>query len=394
MFRTKLAFVSSRPGLSETGGEWNLIHSRNIALVRLGCQVLMLCGLPEGTRVGGHLAGAEYPIRVITCNRHRWPAALVWDCLPVLDEFRPDVVVLSGAECTPGLLREVVKRYHTVLDIHGSLIEPWDYGGFRGRLFSFPRQLLRARRWHSRAAAALVVTEGLAEEYKRIASVHETFVVPCACLCRPTWDCVLQARSKWRDVLGIGCNELLLVHSGGLGLYQHPTPMLALLRSLLQDGVPARLLLATRKVDLASTLLAGQAKSVRDRVIVQNFETDSYPAVLAAGDVGLLLRDDNATNRAAFPNKTDEFWSAGVPVLTTDGLKAVARLVKRYPASGHVLDTSTGNVSKEGMKWFLELLGSSESARETRFNAILRVRQQISFLNTLEPFMDYLDTLS
>ena len=51
---------------------------------------------------------------------------------------------------------------------------------------------------------------------------------------------------------------------------------------------------------------------------------------LASGDYGLLLREDNATNRTAAPTKFAEYCAAGVPVVTTPYVGDVTRLVDAH----------------------------------------------------------------
>ncbi|WP_148205593.1 glycosyltransferase family 4 protein [Symbiobacterium thermophilum] len=48
---------------------------------------------------------------------------------------------------------------------------------------------------------------------------------------------------------------------------------------------------------------------------------------LHACDVGFVLREDNWTNRVAFPNKFAEYCAAGLLIVTSPGLRAAADVV-------------------------------------------------------------------
>jgi hypothetical protein len=106
----------------------------------------------------------------------------------------------------------------------------------------------------------------------------------------------------------------------------------------------------------------------------------------------LLLRDDIPTNRAAFPNKVDEYWSAGLPVVTTAGLQAVANIVETRPEAGIVVSHPKYTLSAEQVAWFKDLSSAAVGDRYRRFRQLQYVRRQISFEGTLRPFVSWLRT--
>jgi glycosyltransferase involved in cell wall biosynthesis len=53
------------------------------------------------------------------------------------------------------------------------------------------------------------------------------------------------------------------------------------------------------------------------------------PEYLAAGDLGLLLRDPHPVNRVASPVKFAEYLAAGLPVLVSPGVGDAAAIVER-----------------------------------------------------------------
>ena len=379
-----------RSGLSETGGEWALIHSRNLALVNLGCEISMWCGgLPEVNGATDHLGTAGYP--TVVRNSSQATARLFGQALGA-EALRTnsDAIVVSGDRLLPGVLRRTRGKIPVVVDVHGSIREGWEYGGSVRRFVTYPTKAVITRIWYRNVDAALVVTSELGGEVRRMAPKLNAFVVPCSSLYRPSWGGLLEDRKRWRFILGIADEDLVLVHSGGLGMYQHPDAMFRALVQVLDAGIPARLLLATRKVALARQCLASQPEFVQRRTFVDDFPTGLHKQVLAAADAGLLLREPNRTNRAAFPNKVDEYWSSGLPVVTTPALRSVADLIGTTPPLGLVLRGQGGRFGERDIGSLRDILAGGVRGREQRFHAIAAARERISFEITLQPFLDYL----
>jgi len=399
----RVVVVSFNPFLRmNAGGVWNLVHSRNLALVRSGCDVVMLCGFALAGQSPVHLtSNTAYPIEVFTtpvANRVLVQPHLVAvrqlapDIVRRVKELSPDMVVFVGDHGLPSVLRGLPPNTAAVIDIQGSLRESLDAPrNSAARLASYMYHVSLARRWYPRLKAALVVTDHLGNECKRYAPKLPTFTVPCACLYRPPWEQVCGDRQEWRQSLGMAAAELLLVHSGTLEFYADPRPMAELLGALMSRGLIARLLLATYSLERASAFAASLPTPLRDRVIFRNFPNGEHLSVLAAADVGLLLRDDLATNWAAFPNKADEYWSVGVPVVTTPGLRAIAALVREKAEMGIVIPYSPPVIDSNTLAWFKDRCGESEESRSRRFESLKIGRQSIAFETTLAPFLDYFD---
>jgi len=197
-------------------------------------------------------------------------------------------------------------------------------------------------------------------------------------------------RQRWRGRLGIADQDFVLVHSGGLGLYQHPHAMIGALDQLLKNRISAKLLLATRKIEMAREYMAQQPELVQRRTLVQKFPAGLHRHILAVGDAGLVLREPNATNKVAFPNKVDEYWAVGLPTITTPALRAVANLIEGNPVLGIVARGPKGQLTTDGLEAITEIQNGGAEGRESRFHAIRAARLQISFEVTLQPFLAYL----
>jgi hypothetical protein len=279
-----------------------------------------------------------------------------------------------------------------VLDVHGSVREPFDrFPDAPFAMLSYLKHRMLRKRWLPFYHAALVVTDYLARECRKMCPDLTTFTVPCASLHSPTWTGVIEHRKQWRSALGLRDEELVLVHCGGLRFHQRPEPMIALTEMLLRCGIPARLLIATHDRLAAEGAVRSAPGGVRDRILIRSVPNGQHLEALAAGDLGLLLREDIPTNRAAFPNKADEYWAAGLPVVTSPGLQAVADIVRDEPQAGVIVDYPGNSAAPASQTlWFRQLSQAGLSQRNARFSCLQNVRKRLAFHETLSPFVAWL----
>lgn len=389
--------VAFRLGLKDKAGEWNLIHSRNLALQHMGIKVHLLAGFPEGTPIPGHFHCAGYPVEVFTTPVAKLlkPLALRITAVKTASqmaaravELRPEIVIVTGNIVLPPVVKRLGGKIPLVADVHGTIMERVDYPSPHLRsLVGYLHDTYVMKRYFPRVDGFLVVTDGLSAECADCAPGVPAFVVPCASSYWPTWETVSANRGDWRRKLRVSPDTILLAHAGGLGSYQNPEPLLNTLEAILDSGRGARLLVATRQTHLLDRALAGRNAVVNHSVIARYFEEAEYRQVLAAADIGLVIREQNATNASAFPNKVDEFWSVGVPVLTTPGLPAVARLVRSVPSSGILVGAASGEIGADEIQSITSAVDINEAQRRQRFQEILGVRQKIAFPTTLANFL-------
>jgi glycosyltransferase involved in cell wall biosynthesis len=395
----RVAVISSNQYLNTPGGGvWNLVHSRNVALGELGIEVLMVCGFAEGPNEFSHLYNNSYKTEVLRC---KVPKILktVSHCIAGIAlaqklakramAFNPDAIIVLGDHSIPGVVRAVGRKVPIILDWQGSVKEGLDC--FRGN----PRALMRywkavrfLRKWLPKIQGVMVVTDYLGDECRQFAPDIHTFTVPCASVYKPQWQDVIRDRAKWREYLGVK-DEFVLAHSGSLEFYTKAEDMIQLIGLLLDAGFPAKLLWATPSIKEGQEYRRRMPDRIAKNIIVRNFARGEHLNALAAADVGLLLRDGISTNYAAFPNKVDEYWAVGLPVIVTEGLQAVAKIVKNNPCAG----ISINNQLSAGIMKILEWLPKAElfdtQKRMVRFSSLLKVRQSIGFRETLTAFREY-----
>ncbi len=134
------------------------------------------------------------------------------------------------------------------------------------------------------------------------------------------------ARAATRARLGLG-ERFVVCYAGSLVAYQLPEHVLrvgAIARRVRPD---AHLLLVTPEVERGRAL-ARAAGLAPDAVTVLGATHDDMPALLAAADLGVLLRRRDPVNAVASPTKLAEYLACGLPVLVSEGVGDSSDLVR------------------------------------------------------------------
>lgn len=132
------------------------------------------------------------------------------------------------------------------------------------------------------------------------------------------------ARTKW----GYGPADVVLVYAGSLAGWQSLAALNTLLAPLLEQQPAVKLLFLSRPdpvIEALATRFSGR---------VQRIWTgpEEVPALLAACDHGLLLREASITNRVASPVKFAEYLHAGLPLLISPQIGDCSALVQQEQA--------------------------------------------------------------
>ncbi len=74
------------------------------------------------------------------------------------------------------------------------------------------------------------------------------------------------------------------------------------------------------------------------------------PEMLAAGDIGLLIREANIVNEYACPTKFAEYLAAGLHVVATPAVRDMADLLRKEPVGTLIDDLGNTAVIKDALK--------------------------------------------
>lgn len=213
-------------------------------------------------------------------------------------------------------LANPLTRQSFVYDVRGALNDETSAVGTSG----LKRRIYAAlEAWGIRSAAHVSAVSGpLADAVSVAHSIDQVAVVPC---------CIDFASASVSEVdvpgrraeLGYGPREIILVYSGGLSHYQQVPAMLTLWRRL-RNEPDVRFLLLTNDDPHSFPTVVGNLADFGERLRHLALPQTSVPAVLAAADIGFMLRDARELNRVSSPVKFPEYLAAGLAVVASPGV--------------------------------------------------------------------------
>jgi glycosyltransferase involved in cell wall biosynthesis len=139
-------------------------------------------------------------------------------------------------------------------------------------------------------------------------------VIPC-CVDTEIFKYVTKQRNIIRDELGIG-GRFTVLYSGSLNEWQLPEQMISIFKSIREKIDDSIFLIITTSAGQAEELLYWSGLD-RDSYRIISVPFTKISKYLMAGDIGLLIRENNEVNEVAFPIKLFEYIRCGVPVLTS-----------------------------------------------------------------------------
>jgi len=231
----------------------------------------------------------------------------------------------------PAALR---RRSRLLLDYRGILSEEYVLQGKIAARGWVHRLLRGLERWALRRAdAVLCVSEKLRRRTLRWQPITagKTAVIPCCYDPRlAPWDEAAVAQA--REALNLDATkDFVLVYSGSLSAWNRPDAIRALFRTMREQFPRTRLLLLTGDRTAAESVFGKESG-----VTIQSVPHETIQPHLAAGDLGLLLRESHPVNRVASPVKFAEYLVSGVPVLVSPGVGDCAAIV-HHEHVGYVL---------------------------------------------------------
>lgn len=242
-------------------------------------------------------------------------------------------VIISGALAY--LSWPLLRRTGNIIiaDIHGPIEEWLEYPPKFIKWRLLVRFLVRLvkileRNVVSKCNATLVVSHPLEAYVKREYNSKQVFVIPCGAVSHTTIEDFVSARIEWRKIFGIG-NSPAFVYCGGLSKWQLVDKVCFLFNTLKKHVPNGKLLFITPDPKAAMNIASGSGLMQED-VICITLPADKVGMALSACDVGFLLREDNITNKMAFPNKFSDYIRSGLIIICSPGLVEPYEIVTQY----------------------------------------------------------------
>lgn len=248
----------------------------------------------------------------------------------------------------------LLRRSRVVLDVRGVVPEEVAYAKAAARACaSRANPELEERRERcalSAADAVLTVSQTLADYLVDGHSIRRDSIVVCPCGTSAAFTFDSQCRGLVREQLGV-TDARVGLYLGSASAWQMTKWVIDLFDLMAEcwPGLTGLIVLAD-----PDSLPREQHDEIRLRPYIRLLAVahEDVPGLLAASDVGVLLREDSIVNRVASPVKMAESVCVGLPMLVTESVDQAVQYV-RISGAGDVLPVGV----LEGMR-------SSEAARE------------------------------
>ena len=142
-----------------------------------------------------------------------------------------------------------------------------------------------------------------------------------------------------RKKLGLQVNDVVLAYSGSIAGWQSFPSLYKYIGPYLKASTSNKIIFLAKAEENIEKL----EKEFPGQVLRQWVKHHEVPFVLAACDMGILIRDISITNKVASPTKFAEYLSAGLPVIISEEVGDYSDFVKIHQcgiiANGHGLPT-------------------------------------------------------
>lgn len=132
-------------------------------------------------------------------------------------------------------------------------------------------------------------------------------------------------KSTARAAMGIDANDIVLAYSGSIAGWQSFPELYKYLGPYLKESTTHKIIFLAKEEENITRL----EQEFPGQVIRKWVNHQEVPVVLAACDLGILIREKSVTNQVASPTKFAEYLSAGLPVLISDGVGDYSDFVRK-----------------------------------------------------------------
>lgn len=167
----------------------------------------------------------------------------------------------------------------------------------------------------------IAVSNKLKDYWKKelkIELTKDVFVIPCTLTSKVNEKHPVESKTIEQD-------KVRVVYAGGTGPWQSFEKVTALFERALKEQENVHLLFLTKEHEAINKLKT----KFDDRVERKWLKHEEVGSFLATCDYGILIREDNWTNRVASPVKFAEYLNAGLKVLISQELGDFSSMVKK-----------------------------------------------------------------
>lgn len=246
-------------------------------------------------------------------------------------------LVLSGryTQRIVSFLKKIKKKYGItmIVDIHSTIREIYenaihDLYHYLGSRYLYIYNLIALKRLLQFVDYAFVVSEESKEETTKYAGHDRVKYIKIRCGCKGSID-ANENRSKRKEMrkqLGLQEDEIGFIYVGSSDPWQKYQETVDLFADIQSMGVKGKYAFYRKYTDPEKKELVGRLGE--ENVITRWVSSEQLADELTAFDVGVILRDDMATNRVAFPNKFSDYVHGGLCIVVSDVLKEPYRIAQ------------------------------------------------------------------
>lgn len=194
------------------------------------------------------------------------------------------------------------------------------------------------------------------KDYLKARTSKEIHVVP-SCVDENEALAAIRTRNDIRKSLGFNPEDQVLVYCGGISHWQRIDEILAIMKHCVERTPGVRCMILTTQPAPFKEFFA--RANILERVVIRSVPPDDVLNYVAAGDVGIILRDPTLMNLVASPIKIAEYLSVGLPVVCNNGVGDAAK---------RIAEEKAGVVAKDDM-------ASMANALETVLDQLPEMRE-------------------
>lgn len=146
-----------------------------------------------------------------------------------------------------------------------------------------------------------------------------------------------EEKTKTRERLGLKAGDIVLAYSGSTAGWQSFSTLYTYVSPFLKQKPDHKMLFLSKSEENIQQL----EKEFPGQILQKWVNHEEVPEVLAACDMGILIREDSITNQVASPTKFAEYLSAGLKVIISNNIGDYSAFVQKHQcgiiANGHDL---------------------------------------------------------
>jgi hypothetical protein len=297
--------------------------------------------------------GKVYSFPIVSLRYWRFNGFIIWVFLRLFYYHRP--IICRGPLATFLAIRNKTRFQKVCFDARGATkaeIQEFDMGLSPEMVNSFiEAEKISVNISDFRISVSNKLVNYWINTYSYCSHLHE--VIPCTVSYRVSDNLKLN-----REDIGFSKQDIVLIYSGGVQGWQSFNQMLTWSKYHLNKFPEIRLLLLTNLNKEIESIINEFGDSRVKQFWVEPHEVPNY---LSVADYGIIIREENETNRVSSPTKFAEYLAAGLGIVISENIGDYSEMVKQN-GLGHLI-TETYNLQ---FKWVSNKnsIGNIEFAKE------------------------------